>query len=169
MSNRDALSTLHDRAQAKVDAELAGVKAKHPSSDGLRKLADWLDKCAAAGLDTGYNGLDGVSVTFFPSDDPEVVRAFARQMGTFEKDYSRDTLLRLTKDFGGASVRLVFQRSTVCKRVVTGTKTLPAVTIPAKPAEPERVIPEQTIETVEWECGESLLAKTFDELETAND
>ncbi|HBG30736.1 MAG TPA: hypothetical protein DDW98_08925 [Gammaproteobacteria bacterium] len=140
---------------------------KHPSSDGLRRLADWLGQCAAAGLDTGYQGMDGVQVTFIPGDAPETVRAFAQQMGSFTKDYSCDSQVWLIKDFDGAKVRLVFNRTTVCKRVVTGTKTIPAVTIPAKPAEPERVIPEQTVETVEWQCGESLLAKTFDELEAS--
>lgn len=167
MSPADALSDLGDRAQAKVDAELAGVKAKHPSSDGLRQLADWLDKAHANGVTPLSQGCTP-SIYFWGGDKAEDVRSLAAQLGTFEKKYD-DYHFTMSRDFGGAVAKFLYPRSTVCKRVVTGTKTLPAVTIPAKPAEPERVIPEQTIETVEWECGESLLAKTFDELETAND
>ena len=67
----------------------------------------------------------------------------------------------------GFELRAVFTRSHICKRVFVGTVTIPATVIPAKPAEPERVIPAQTIDKVEWQCGESLLAKTFDQLQEA--
>lgn len=136
--------------------------AKHPSSDGLRALADWLDKAHAAGVTTNID----TKLSCFPADDD--VSVIARQMGTFEKKYADVyDLMELVKDFGGFELHAVFTRSLICKRVVTGTKTIPATVVPAKPAEPERVIPEQTIETVEWQCGESLLAKTFDQLQEA--
>lgn len=164
---QDELSRLHEQAQAKVEAELA--KAKHPSSDGLRQLADWLDEMAADGLVCTLHS-KVLRVGFYTYGDlteQEAVRKVAAGLGTFSKEYGEHDLT-LVRDFGNVKANFRFRRETVCKRVVTGTKTLPAVTIPAKPAEPEKVLPEQTIEVVEWQCGESLLAKTFDELEATS-
>lgn len=165
MSPADALSDLGDRAQAKVDAELADVKAKHPSSDGLRQLADWLDKAHANGVTPDcYGGLIVSFLSYSGLPHEQAAPRIAAELRTFEKKYD-DWHMKLVREFDGVTANFCFTRDKVCKRVVTGTKTLPATVIPAKPAEPERVIPGQTIEIVEWQCGESLLAKTFDELE----
>ncbi len=54
----------------------------------------------------------------------------------------------------GLNLQVSVTREAVCERVVTGTKT---VTIPGKPAEPERV---EQREVVEWRC-EPVLAEAI--------
>lgn len=75
MGQKDELSQFHDRAQAKVDAELAGVKAKHPSSDGLRKLADWLDQNGSNLVGPQFLGMQ------FVRPSPEALADFVRLTG----------------------------------------------------------------------------------------
>lgn len=81
-------------------------------------------------------------------------------MGSFEKErtsYSTGAKKTLP---GGAIVSVSANRDVVCKRVVVGTKTVPA--------EPERIIearPERTEEIVEWECPESFVALKSEEEE----
>jgi hypothetical protein len=43
-------------------------------------------------------------------------------------------------------------KAAICERV-TGTRVVPRQVIPAKPAEPERIIEEHEEETVEYVCG----------------
>lgn len=73
--------------------------------------------------------------------------------GTWEKlpdTYSTGFTFRQERD--GLKLDVQVEREAVCERVVTGTET---VTIPAKPAQPERT---ETREVVEWRC-EPLLAE----------
>jgi hypothetical protein len=53
---------------------------------------------------------------------------------------------RFSQRRGPLNIVVQVARPAVCDRIVTGTKT---VTIPAKPAEPERTV---EVEDVEWEC-----------------
>ena len=71
------------------------------------------------------------------------VRALGR--GIKEDD---DRWAGVTRQFGGGvSVYAYTSREQVCRKVVTGTKVIPA-----------HVIPEHTVELVEWEC-EPILAQ----------
>lgn len=80
-----------------------------------------------------------------------VVRAIDGGWTRGEADYS-GPLATWTQERDGLDLNVQVSREEVCERIVTGTKT---VTIPAKPAEPERVV-EQDV--VEWRC-EPLLAE----------
>lgn len=70
------------------------------------------------------------------------------RLATWEKDY-QDTWFCLRKTFcEDLKLEINTQRSTVCRKVVTGTEV-----VPLKPAEPASVR-----ETFEWVCDEPLLA-----------
>jgi len=66
--------------------------------------------------------------------------------GEWTKSYT-DNEARMVQQRGGLNMTLTVTRAAVCERVVTGVKS---VTIPAKPAEPERTV---EVEQVEWKCG----------------
>lgn len=141
--------------------------AKHPSSDGLRKLADWLDTAAAHGVVPDYFGdLDISFVNYVGYTHIEALPLVAAELRTFTKEYS-DHYLTLRRGFGGVNAVFRFHREEVCKRVVVGVERVPETVIPAVPAQPERVIPATTREKVEWQCGESLLSKAFQQIEEA--
>lgn len=141
---------------------------KHPSSDGLRALADWLDKAHANGVTPGYFGDLSVSfLSYAGYGHEQALPLVAAELRTFTKDYS-DHYLTLVRNFGGVEALFRFPREKVCKRVITGKIELPETVIPAKPAEPERVIPATTIDKVEWECSESLLAEAFETIQEAS-
>lgn len=61
-------------------------------------------------------------------------------------------VFRFTQARGSLTFEVLVKRDAVCERIVIGTKT---VTIPAKPATPERVVEQ---DDVEWRC-EPLLAE----------
>lgn len=63
---------------------------------------------------------------------------------TWEKDYSDDWFM-LRKTFGPLTLDINTSRERVCRKVVTGTRTIPA--------QPERVV-----EEIEWVCEDALLA-----------
>jgi hypothetical protein len=70
-----------------------------------------------------------------------------------KKDYSGGTFA-LSKEFGseyGSKIRVTWttRRDTICRKVVTGKKFIPAET---------KTIPARTEEEVEWVCDDSLLA-----------
>ena len=104
------------------------------SSDGTVDLAWYL------------NGREGAK-----AKAAAVVRAIDGGWVRGEADYS-GPLATWSQRRDGVRLLVQVSREEVCERVVTGTKT---VTIPGKPAEPERVV-EQDI--VEWRC-EPLLAE----------
>ena len=58
------------------------------------------------------------------------------------------SFLRIVRDFGGATLKFVFEREAVCTKRVIGKKEIPAAYIPAR-----------TEEIVEWDC-EPILAAT---------
>lgn len=74
-------------------------------------------------------------------------------LGSFEKvvtDYSTGAEVKLP---GGTRVHVSISRDMVCKRVVVGTKVVPAKEEEIIPAEPER-----EEEVVKWVCPESFIA-----------
>jgi hypothetical protein len=77
----------------------------------------------------------------------EVLADVARRLGSSEKVYG-DEYFWLNKDFG-SHVRFTgcSQRTTVCERIVTGKRVVPAEPAHLIPAQPE-----QEIEVVEWRC-----------------
>lgn len=106
--------------------------------DGLRELADFLE--AHPGLPVP--GAQNHSVYVFTK---EQLAAAAREPGVrWQKNGSGD-YFKLTVTFSGEQSYEVFtERAEVCRKVVTGKRTLPAR-------------PEQDVETYEWVCDEPLL------------
>lgn len=80
------------------------------------------------------------------AEDKETVAAVARAMHGARKTYSDEGTAYLDKQFGnGVQLSVCFPRNLVCRKVVKGTKVIPAE-------------PEKTIEDVEWVCDEPILA-----------
>lgn len=50
-------------------------------------------------------------------------------------------------------IKIHVYKSDVCERVKVGEETVPETVIPARPAEPEQVVPAYTREVWEWRCG----------------
>ncbi len=113
---------------------------------GLRDLADWIEAHPELTLPQ-------VDVKAFPQDEAEPPHVWTKALGgKVEKDYSNVvSLFYLRKPFGPVPFSVVYNRSTVCKRVVKGTET---VEVPAVEAQPARV---EEREIVEWVCDEPIL------------
>lgn len=75
----------------------------------------------------------------------------ARLLGSFTKE-SGSGYLNLFRNFGPIRFEVTIPHAKICKRVVVGTRVIPA--------EPERVIPakpEHIEELYEWHCPDSVL------------
>lgn len=128
--------------------------------DGLRSLADWLETNPRVADLPNFRpyvsewiyeyAKDENGITNYSEPDDELSRAKMRQilkaLGSCKKDYSGSTF-SLKKEFG--PIRLAFQtsRETICRKVVTGSREVPEVVLPAR-----------TEEVVEWVCEDPLLA-----------
>jgi hypothetical protein len=78
----------------------------------------------------------------------EKLQDLARRLGTAEKKYYGD-FFWLRKQFGDTVLfEASSERETVCERIVTGLKTIPAAPECILPASPERAE-----EIVEWRCS----------------
>jgi hypothetical protein len=114
-------------------------------TDGLRRLADWLD--ANPQVDVPWTGSEYDPLQIGVWVAKEKLAAIVKALpGTVEKDYSADNVVRVNATFGDLHVSAYAGRSEVCERVVTGTET---VTVPAVEAKPEHT---EVREVVEWRC-----------------
>ncbi len=105
---------------------------------GLRACADFFERHAAVPIPR-YNVMN-----VFVYTKEEIVHA-ARQCA-WEKEYNGPWFM-LVKRFGeDLRVEINTSRETVCRKVVTGTKIVPAQ-------------PEREIEIVEWVCEETSLLR----------
>lgn len=120
-------------------------------SRNLRNLAEWYDKHPTVKTPATINL--SFAVTDFAATPEEI-----RSIGAGRKVYN-ETWFEYIPEGVGFELRFLEYRDRVCVRKVIGTKIEPAVTIPAKPAEPEKTLPEREVEIVEWECPGSLLAQ----------
>lgn len=103
---------------------------------GLRQLATFYEQQPA--IEAPYGLMVNVSVS-----TRETMARYAR-LTSWAKRYL-DAWFCLVKEFsGGVTLELNIERGHVCRRVVTGTKVVPAQ-------------PEQVVEEVEWVCDDALL------------
>ena len=104
----------------------------------LRDCADFLDRHPSVNVPRYVN------LNVFVNTREEIA-AHAR-VTSWEKVYN-DTWFYLRKEFGtDLSLDITVQRETVCRKVVTGTRVVPAK-------------PEHEVEDIEWVCDDvSLLA-----------
>jgi hypothetical protein len=124
-----------------ADTVVRDVKAEHRAAEirGLRELADFLEQHPAVPIPM----LDGQNAFVTSRDE---LAAIARA-GSWEKLWLDQWFVLIRQFSGSVTLHVNAERSTVCRKVVTGTKTLPAT-------------PEREVETYEWVCDEpSLLAQ----------
>jgi hypothetical protein len=108
--------------------------------NGLREFATFLENTPDAPtplVDTRFD--------VFLTSKEELVNAQKAIGGKFEKRAITDYFW-LRKEFGPISYDLNVARSTICDKVVVGTRVVPE--IPA--------VPEHVEEVIEWKCGEVL-------------
>ena len=103
---------------------------------GLRQLATFLENHPAVPMPVCY-GLNAFATT-----KAELVAA-ARVTG-WTKTY-RDTWFALSREFpGGVTLDVNIERETICRKVVTGRRTIPAP-------------PAREVEDYHWECEDVAL------------
>jgi hypothetical protein len=76
--------------------------------------------------------------------------------GRCEKVYE-DTIVNLTRDFDGITLRYIGVRSNVCEQIRVGTKFVPEQYVPPRPAVEAHVVPEHEEAVYEWRCAPALL------------
>lgn len=121
--------------------------AKPTIVETLRIAAEWFE-------------MQGFAPTYISSirnygDKPEVClvlnsraefRALALALGKAQKEFAGD-YFTLSGDVGAFTITAIGARDAVCRRVVVGTKVIPAQ-------------PEQVVDEVEWVCDDPLLRAT---------
>jgi hypothetical protein len=106
---------------------------------GLRQLADFLE--AHPDLPAPFGSNHNVFV-----ETKEALAVIVREPAVRWEKHASDSYFHLRVPFAGGHAYAVFtDRGAVCRKVVTGQRT-----IPAQPA--------QEVETYIWECDEPLLA-----------
>lgn len=91
---------------------------------------------------------------------PKEMADAIRQMVNGEKSSTGDgqyDFMEFCRMFGPSQLRALIRHEAICERIVE-VLDLPESIIPAKPAEPERVIPAGKREVARWKCPESILA-----------
>lgn len=124
----------------------------------LRELADYIESHELPDTIEGYwshqvNDTFGPMTLFINTRNKRDFGTLCAGLGSFEKvvtDYSTGAEVKLP---AGMKVHVSIGREQVCKRVVIGTKIVPAKEEKIIPAEPEH-----EVEIVKWECPESFIA-----------
>ena len=139
----------------------AGDRARY--IDGLRTLASVLEAHPEIPLPQAGGGDSPVKWFFCGSDAREQMAATARALPcTWRKEVSEESewgghqipgYLDLYGSVAGLSVKLVAERTTVCRRVVTGTEDREVEEV-IRPAETRKVV--RPVEVVFWDCGSLL-------------
>lgn len=114
-------------------------KSREEVVRGLKALAEFLEQNDR--IPVPYS----IDVNVFV-EDKDALADVARSGGRWDKNQS-DSFFWLRQDFGGGvNIQVNVNRERVCKRIVTGKKTIPAR-------------PEIEVDVVEWVCDEPLLAE----------
>lgn len=114
-------------------------------AEGIRLIADFFEKHEDIELPH-----DADAFRYFSAHTKEDMGKLARALGKADKLIEDDFFLLRTM-FGSLPFLAYARRDDVCERIVTGKKTIPETVIP------EHVVPAHEVETVEWNCPDSLL------------
>lgn len=109
--------------------------------DGVEALVAFLR--ARPGVPIPYE-LGAAALNVFTLTADEFARA-VRAIGGGKK-HGNDSFYWFEKTFGPVRLHINVNRSTVCRKIVVGTRDIP-----------EHVEPARTVEVVEWACEESVL------------
>lgn len=107
---------------------------------GLRDMADWFEQHPDR-----IPPYLPVTVNLFADDRDDLI-AYAREFGKADKSVVNDWFA-LRKRFGPHAIDANLPREEICRKVVTGTRQVPAQMIEAREEE-----------IVEWVCEDALLA-----------
>jgi hypothetical protein len=102
--------------------------------EDLEKMIEFLKEHPEVPLPVFYN------FNAFADDKAQILEV--ARSGEWKKIYSGE-YFTLAKNFGGINLEVSIHREAVCKRIVVGSKIIPAV-------------PEHTVDIVEWECDKSI-------------
>jgi len=119
----------------------------------LRQLADFIEEKGEdlpyLNISIGaweYGDYDEKTYKHIPDSIKGKMAGYARALKPCKKDFSGQSFA-LTRKFGILTLRISASREQVCRKIVTGTRVVPAYTIP-----------ERIEEDAEWVCDEPLLA-----------
>jgi len=127
-------------------------------ADSLRAIADFFEQHEEVPLPHDAHNFD-----YYSANTREAMATVATALGSCAKRLIADsTLFALERPFGNVAFRAIAIRENVCKRVVTGKKFVPSRIIPAMP---ERVVPAEEVDIIEWRCDEPLLSETVKTVE----
>ena len=125
--------------------------------DSLRKIADFFEGHPEIEIPSLHTSLAYPNTS---ADDPKQVAKIIKAVGgKFRKEIpwpNSDTITYAGK-IGAFDFRIICSRAAMCRRVVVGTKEIPAQEVPAQ------TIPAYTEEIVEWHCDEPILKRTTEE------
>ena len=110
---------------------------------GLRELADYLELHPE--LVPQYGGQH----VYMHADNADQFSALVSELGGRREKEADDYHIGVTRRFGPHEYDLYVDREQVCRKVVTGTRV-----VPARPAEPESVE-----DVVEWVCDDPILSR----------
>lgn len=118
--------------------------------DGLRAVARFYEE----NPDAWYDGLHlTLNMYIWARPAREILARTIRAFGPCNKNYD-DTNMTVSRKFSDQVTLSVFApRAKVCRRVVLGTRILPARIVPAVS---EHHLPPSSEEIVEWRCGSFL-------------
>lgn len=102
---------------------------------GLRLIADWYE--AHPDMPIPYTGEICV---FGVKETREEAARIAEALKPCRKEWA-ESFLKITRDFGGVTLKFVFNREAVCTRRVVRHKEIPAEFSPAR-----------VVEIVTWDC-----------------
>lgn len=105
----------------------------------LRLIADWYE--AHPEFEAPYGDFSVCNL-----NGKDTAAALVRALGGCEKEYS-ENMFFIKKSFAGLKISFAFYRNDVCERVVVGEEDVP-----------EKIIPAQKREIVEWRCAPILAA-----------
>ena len=103
---------------------------------GLRAVADWYE--THPDIPFSHDQVIGV---YGVKDTKEEAVRIIEALKPCRKEWA-ESFLKITRDFGGVTLKFVFMRGAVCtRRVVVGHKEIPAEFSPAR-----------VVEIVTWDC-----------------
>lgn len=122
---------------------------------GLRELADFIEN---APFPDSWQGAWGeksweAHYIYLNTGTKEDFQKFVKALGTFEKTFSEYSSSAVKTLPSGIKITVSTDRQNICKKVVVGTRVIPAKEERTVIEEAE---PEREEEIVKWECGSFL-------------
>lgn len=146
-SNEAKLDRLTEEAREVAEAKAAVKKGQRERADAfadsLRQFADFIEQ------NPSFTEHIGSWSPYVYAKDRAQLATIIRTLGSCRKQYISNSLY-VEKDFGKhLELNVTINREKVCRKIVTGTRVIPARA---------ELIPERVEEIIEWDCTDPLLA-----------